>query len=40
MNKKTAFIVVVKLFLKMGSIMGFNAINVPHVGNVLKEARG
>jgi hypothetical protein len=40
MNKKTAFIVVVKLFLKMGSIMGFNGINVPHVGNVLKEARG
>ncbi len=40
MNKKTAFIAGVKLYLKMGFIMGFNVINVHPVGNVLKGATG
>jgi len=35
MTKKTAFIVDAKLYQKTGFIMKNNAINVPHVGDVL-----
>ena len=36
-NKKNAFTAIAKQFQKMGFIMGFNAINAPHVVVDLQE---